>query len=287
MRTIAKELADIGIRTYRGNVPDNRFVEYILRNPVYIGKIRWSTEGKAASRRDFDNESIMISEGKHDAIISEELWSKAQERIGRMKKLYPKYQRKEQPVQYALKGLLRCSACGSTLVWQSAGGGSLQCCSYARGVCRVSHSILNEKAEKAVADALASAVKSLSFDISPSVSSESPAVSVNYEKLIHAEKRKLERVAEAYENGIDSLTEYNAKKAKITASLRELEKRMKKELSISEPDMRSLSVKVRRGVELLSDPTVDAGIKNENLRSFIEKIIFDKPNNELKVIYHI
>ena len=56
-REIARNLALKGIKTRRGNAPDNRFIDYILNNPVYIGKIRWSTDGKAASRRDYSNEN--------------------------------------------------------------------------------------------------------------------------------------------------------------------------------------------------------------------------------------
>ena len=39
---IAKWLNDMGVRTHRGNRFENRTIEYILRNPVYIGKMRWN-----------------------------------------------------------------------------------------------------------------------------------------------------------------------------------------------------------------------------------------------------
>ena len=48
---------------------------------------------------------------------------------------------------YALKGMVKCDNCGSTLVLQKANNG-LQYHSYARGICKVSHhinlSILNK-----------------------------------------------------------------------------------------------------------------------------------------------
>lgn len=46
MRTIAIRLNDNGYRTRRGNRFENRTIKYILQNPVYIGKIRWTPTKK-------------------------------------------------------------------------------------------------------------------------------------------------------------------------------------------------------------------------------------------------
>jgi len=54
---IARWLNDLGIITHRGNPFENRTVEYILRNPVYIGKLRWNPKGR--TRMDFKNENII------------------------------------------------------------------------------------------------------------------------------------------------------------------------------------------------------------------------------------
>lgn len=43
-REIAVKYSNIGVRNRYGNTLDNRFIEYLLRNPAYIGKIRWSTD---------------------------------------------------------------------------------------------------------------------------------------------------------------------------------------------------------------------------------------------------
>ena len=46
MLGIAKTLNANGVRTHRGNQFENRTVEYILHNHMYIGYNRWSAEGK-------------------------------------------------------------------------------------------------------------------------------------------------------------------------------------------------------------------------------------------------
>lgn len=39
-RQIAKELNSEGYRTIKGNTFESRNIEYIIRNPVYAGKLR-------------------------------------------------------------------------------------------------------------------------------------------------------------------------------------------------------------------------------------------------------
>ena len=60
-REIAISLGQRGIRTKRGKLPENRWIDYILWNPAYIGKIRWTPDGlRAVSKRDYTNKNIDI-----------------------------------------------------------------------------------------------------------------------------------------------------------------------------------------------------------------------------------
>lgn len=43
--TIAKKINAMGIKTNRGNAWENRTVRYMLTNPTYAGKVRWSAQG--------------------------------------------------------------------------------------------------------------------------------------------------------------------------------------------------------------------------------------------------
>lgn len=192
-REIARSLALQGVRTHRGNPPDNRLIEYILHNPVYIGKIRWSTNGRAASARDYENPNTMIVDGMHQPLIDMDTWNRVQEMLNEKKSKYTRYQRREQPVQFMLKGLVRCSSCGATLVMQSTKCPSMQCHNYARGSCKLSHSLSIAKANKAVISALETAISTLQFNIEPTESKiNSPAV--DYDKLIKSEELKLKKL---------------------------------------------------------------------------------------------
>ena len=74
--SLAKELNAMGIKTHRGNLIENRTIEYWLNNPTYIGKTRWNPTG--ATSRDYHNQNVIISDGTHEAIIDEPIWQLAQ-----------------------------------------------------------------------------------------------------------------------------------------------------------------------------------------------------------------
>ena len=85
LRDIAVQLGDAGITTRRGNRPDNRFVEYMLRNPVYIGKIRWTPGHKTRYSRVHIADGVEVVDGKHPPIVSMDLWEAVQRRMDQRK----------------------------------------------------------------------------------------------------------------------------------------------------------------------------------------------------------
>lgn len=285
-REIARSLALQGVRTHRGNPPDNRLIEYILHNPVYIGKIRWSTSGRAASARDYENPNIMIVDGMHQPLIDMDTWNRVQEMLNEKKSKYKRYQRREQPVQFMLKGLVRCSSCGATLVMQSTKCPSMQCHNYARGSCRLSHSLSIAKANKAVISALETAVNTLQFNLEPAESKiDSPAI--DYDKLIKSEELKLKKIKEAYMSGIDTIEEYQQCKVDILDTIKQLENEKKEQApKDKDVDHKIFAKKVVNVLDFIKSPDVSEQAKNEALRSIISKIIYVKPENRLDIIFY-
>ena len=135
--TLTRTLNELGIRTRFGNPFDRRNVEYILKNPVYIGKLRWTPTGRV--RRQHDHPDTIVSDGKHLPLIDEETFDATQKKLEQERLAYGKH-RREDGRPFMLKGLVKCSCCGSTLV-SAAKGTSLQCHSYAKGKCPESHFI--------------------------------------------------------------------------------------------------------------------------------------------------
>ncbi len=283
-RKIAIELGNRGIKTYRGNKPDQRFIEYILMNPVYIGKIRWTPEGQSSKTRYLgDTANVMIVDGKHTPIIDENTFNEVQELIKKNKLRYSKYQRRDQPVEFMLKGLVRCSNCGATLVRSALAEPSMQCHNYSKGSCSVSHYLSIKKANKLVIEALEGALKNLDFNISvkETVSDEV----VDYDLLIKKEQDKIKRASDAYDAGYDSLEEYGRKKRAYLKKIEELTG-LKDERSYNTISPSDFSEKVINIVDLIKNNDVSEKAKNEALRSIIDHIVFDKSNAKLNIFFY-
>ena len=290
-REIAVSLGERGIRTKRGNLPENRWVEYILRNPAYISKVRWTPDGsRAVSKRDYDNESIMIIDGNWEALITMELWEKVQKMLDAQRKTYPKYAKRQQPIQYMLKGLVRCSSCEGTMAMASAVSGknktrTMQCCNYGRGSCHTSHSITMPKIESAFISGLKQAVAEKKFTITPKVPKHSSSNQVDYDKLIAVEERRLARAKEAYLAEIDTIEQYGQNKKEITERIEDLKKRQSEEI-FQEIDIDVFANKVLGVVEFIERDDVTDTAKNEALHTIIEKVIYQKAEGNLAIYFH-
>ncbi len=290
-REIALILAEKGIRTRYGKKPENRWVDYMLHNHCYIGKIRWTPDGtKSVSKRHLDNENIMIVDGEHEPLISMELWNKVQKMLEDQKKAYPKHARRSQPIDYMLKGLVRCSACGGTLACNGVKSGKsqarcIQCCNYSRGSCRTSHSITIPNIEAAFIEGLKKAIENKQFAIIPKTPQKSDPTKVDYDKLIAVEERRLERAKQAYLAEIDTIEQYAQNKKEITERIEDLKARRDKDIE-KEVDIEAFAEKVMGVLQFIERSDVTPASKNEALRQVIEMIVYEKAKGNLAIYFH-
>ena len=290
-REIAVLLGGRGVRTKFGKRPDNRWIDYVLNNPCYIGKIRWSLEGeRAVSKLDFKNEKIMVVDGHHEPLISMELWEKVQQMLDDQKKAYPKYAKRQQPIEYMLKGLLRCSSCGATLAMSAATSGkakirTVQCCNYSRGSCRVSHSVTLPRVEGAFIEGLKQALETKEFTMAPTRPKKTDAAAIDYDKLIAVEERRLARAKEAYLAEIDTIEQYAQNKKEVTEKIEALKAKRDSEAT-KDINIDDFAKKVSGVVEFIERDDVSAADKNEALHTIIEKIIYEKAKGNLAIYFH-
>ena len=291
MRTIAVDLGNRGVRTKQGGMPENRWIDYMLNNPAYIGMIRQSPSGsRVISKRDYFNADIRIVDGKHDAIISLELWERVQKRIKQMKVIYPKFAKRQQPIDYMFKGLIRCSSCGATLAMSAVVSGknknrTMQCCNYSRGSCKVSHSVTVPKLENALIEGLEQAIETKQFNIAPKAPKKTESASVDFDKLIAIEERKLERAKQAFLAEIDTIEQYAKNKQEITERITGLIAKRDEEEPQAKIDPDVYVKKVSEIVELIKSDASESA-KNEALRTIIEKIVYEKANGNLAIFFH-
>ena len=100
---------------------------------------------------------------------------------------------------------------------------------------------------------------------------------------------KFERIKEAYRNGVDTLEEYKANKQLVQQEKDRLEEQLKeaaRDKSDPESAESNLLERVRNVYEIISSDAVDNAVKNEILKSVIEKIVYDRESDELKVYYY-
>lgn len=120
MTVIAKELDKKGIKPRYRETWSKSTISDILKNPVYMGKIRWSyrkegkdygSNGKIRKTRTVNKNCIYV-DGLHKAIISENIFNKAQEV---RKNNTRKSVKKDLTLKNPLTGVVFCKKCGAPM----------------------------------------------------------------------------------------------------------------------------------------------------------------------------
>jgi site-specific DNA recombinase len=93
---IASYLNESGVPSREGRQWSTATIRVILRQPAYIGKIRWHDQ---------------VFDGKHDPIISQELWDAAQALINERRRVPSRAHSSD----HLLSGIAECGACGKKL----------------------------------------------------------------------------------------------------------------------------------------------------------------------------
>lgn len=109
-KAITSYLNKFGYTTKRGNSFSVNAIKDILKNPVYIGKIRYNVlQNWSEKRRRHKNLNPLIVDGMHKSIIDQELWDKVQSQLesskGKPSRIYDG--------EFPLTSILRCPVCGA------------------------------------------------------------------------------------------------------------------------------------------------------------------------------
>ena len=253
-----------------------------------------------ATNRIKDQDEWIIADGMQEAIISKELFDAAQERL---KKIYkPVGKRPSSTYKHWLSGLLKCPVCGRTLTattMKRANGEKyayFSCYGYSKGKCDKPHGVSSLVIEKEVLKALEEALGSNSIvyemrEIRPQeLSNERTLISERLASL----KGKEDRIRASYREGIDTLEEYKENKALIAKERDSLERQLA-ELEENTPDkiLDDPTPKMLDRVSSVHDILVSDSYslvqKNEALKQIIDKIVYDRESDTLKIhffLYH-
>lgn len=118
---IANKLNELSYKTYTGINWRSYSVLNVIKNLVYTGKVVWKKKdikkskeiGKVKDTVTRPKNEWIIADGKHPALVSEDLFEKAQEILNR--RYHVPYQL-ENKITNPLAGLIRCKVCGASMV---------------------------------------------------------------------------------------------------------------------------------------------------------------------------
>lgn len=270
---IARKCNDLGFRTKRGNLIEQRNITIILRNSFYAGTVVWNG---------------ISFEGSHETRLSKERYEKRIALMDARKR--PGKARSVSFCKHWLSGLLRCSVCGATL--SLAGSGSykyFQCWKYSKGFHKGSQTLSMTKAEAAVCDyfdrILAGADFSYTVRNLPD-QKESDELDLLRQELDQIAVKET-RVKLAYENGIDTLEEYKANRQRLQETREDLEEQIRSFTAADQPEdsdsgkKDALLNEIRSVSEVLKDPNETYERKGVLLRTIVDSITYDKQKNRL------
>lgn len=293
MFDIARYLNLYGFKTSHGKEFERRSVEYILENPTYCGMIRWNRTVNETNEIRPKDEWI-IADGQQPAIISKELFDRAAAR--RNMEYKPRGSRPSSTYKHWLSGLVKCPVCGRTMIAKKIVNGKrtycyFVCYGYSKGKCLAKNSISSLKLAPAVLQSLKDVLNNhhLSFRyIQPEPETVPDLSDILLDQLKRIDE-KLDRIKEAYRNGVDSLEEYKENKVLVQNEKQLLEKQLAElpaQDSDSEQAESALLDRVKNVYEIVNSESVDDVTKNEILKSIIEKIVYNKEKDTLEVYYY-
>ena len=290
MIQIAKNINALGIKTHRGRKFENRTIYYILNNPVYIGKLRY-TPGRT-NTYDFDDPNTIIKNGKHKPIIDIDLWNLAQLELSKNNKWKKPHQHISSDPKHWTKGLIRCKECDCTMVM--CGKTKLRCNGYNKGKCSNHHTIVIDEAYNLIIGKIKETISTGVIEHITQNTKQKPTADIHsiiknkLDRLIIQE----ERIKDAYREGVDTLEEYKENKEILIKERENLKKQLQNISDNNNCDVLNDSRKkeiIENGkhyYEILTNNKISLKEKNEVAHQLINKIEFDYENDTLELYYN-
>lgn len=289
---IASILNQSGYRTKRGGRFETRTVSYILENPFYIGKIRWNYFDRQKNSRK-NTADVIITDGKHTPIISEELFAAAGKRLA-MERQRTNYGKKR-PVaasKHWMSGMIKCYKCGASLGYNAGNPKKktpayFQCWKHGKGLCDCfkNNRINAKKAENEILRILqAYADSNINFAYNSFDKIDENTEYHLLEKELNSLKAKSQRIKEAYINGIDSIDEYRENKKMIEERREFLKEKLTSASAPAEPQSTNRSIDFQNLIDLISDDTADYISKGNAIRQVFDHFEYNREKDEMSAV---
>lgn len=292
---ISKRLNALGYKTKANNDFSPSSVLFILKNPVYIGKITWKkkdikkskTPGKLKDTKTRDKKDWIIVDGKHESIIDIETWNKAQDILNN--RYHIPYQLTNAPVN-PLAGLITCSICGRKMTMRKLRGIERLLCTNKCG----NKSSRFDIVESELIKALNLFLEKHKIDLEMNSDSNDNSV---YEKQLPILNKELNtlnnqklKLFDLLERGIYSENLFLERSKNIDSRAKTLQeeiKKLKKELSKESKSKKEHNLFIFENVIKAYLGTNDVRTKNELLKSILFKIEYLKKQDQFNNNFEI
>ena len=291
--SIAKYLNDLNIKAPKGGLWKQDAIKDMLENEHYIGKVRWNwrktvkvvEDGEVRAKRPkTEIGEYMVYDGKHDPIISEELFYAARAKQGRNHRAKPKTK-----VRNPLAGLVYCQ-CGRAMSLRTYKNkdGSERCAPRLicdnQSYCKTSSCLYDE-----IIDRVCEVLESCIEDFEIRIKNNDDDSIKHHATLIKRLKTKQEELRKKELSQWEKYTEeempkeiFDVLNAKVLKEKEEVEQALCKAVeSIPERvDYEEKLYRFKDALEALKDPEVPAIQKNNFLKACIDRIDYKREKAE-------
>ena len=233
---------------------------------------------------------MIISDGKHEAIISEEQFSKAANRRAhdRLRTGYNKKRRPAPLLANWLSGMIKCSKCGASLGFAHGGTKTVPnfCCwKYSKGLCSTRNGITLKNAEKEVLSILEELSGSGYFyNYNLNVINTENTERGYILKELKSLDAKMKRIKDAYINEIDTLEEYKTNKELILKRRTELNEKLEAATITIHPASVHKDVDFQGLIDIIKDENSNDTKKHNALLEIVDHFVWDKETQEMTVV---
>ena len=287
---IAKRLNELGVKSPRGGLWSSDSIRTILENIHYIGKVRWNARKAVYVVKDGEfrktrpkapEEEVIICDGKHEAIISEELFYKAQAKRGRTHRTC-----NNKELRNPLASMLFCE-CGRAMSYRHSTRGNLNY-REPRLVCNAQHICGNGSCSVSeMVDFVAEVLRERIAYFELKIKHGDDGTSSFHEKHLQSLEKKLSdlnaKEVTLWEAQLDAENRippnvFQTLTAKLTKEREETEKAIETtRKAISTPASYETSlITLEKALSALNDPEVSVADKNHFLKDCVDKIVYSR-----------
>lgn len=291
---IMNKIEELGAKPRKADHFNEAVIRQMLKNEVYIGKIRI---GERTTTKVMENGKIVkkrlrhakyeLVDGKHEGIVSEELFYRVQERRESIS-----HERPNLELKFMWAGLIKCGKCRKAIeqvIYVKQGveyRKSRVRCKSLRNCNNISHNY------DEIHDALVAELKRQLEDFTVRVEYNNQDKIDKHEILLESLNKQLEEIVkkqsaicEYLENGVYTVDMFVSRNNKLEDEKKRIQEGIEN-ANVEIPNMKAMHeqlVTFHQTLDMLDDESISAKVKNGFLKQIVEVVYYTKDENGIKL----